>query len=461
MKHILIRIIAMVWVLVPFWSIAAEDLIQLEVGHQRLHREPLPISRVTVGRPEIADLVADGKLLASMLTKGEVLLTGTSVGSTSLNVWLKNVAEPRSYRIVVTTATALATQGLGEGNGELQVHQAGSMLRLTGNVSELSQHATAVQAAAAAGSGSGATGKLSDASVLNLDTMVQTDIRIVEVSRRALKELGFNFIKNLGNTSVAISPPSLLSGIEVGSGGTTFTSQGGFLPIAGAFNLAYGNAGKGLLANLSALEANGLAYTLAEPSLVALSGQTATFLAGGEFPIPVAQSGGTQTSITVEFKEFGVRLALTPTVLSSNHIALKVAPEVSELDFNTTVQTASVTIPGLKVRRADTTIELGDGDSFVISGLVSSNMVNNVDKIPWLGDIPLLGTFFRSTRFDREDKELVMIVTPHLVRPLASGSRLPPLPGAEYQRYHPDAFRALVEERGNFVGNPPLTGYAD
>lgn len=462
MKDLMIRMMAIALAITPFWSMAAENLIQLEVGHQRLHREPAPIARVTVGNPEIADLVADGKLLASMLAQGEILLTGSTVGSTSLKVWFKHVAEPRNYQVVVAPATALASEGVDAVDGELQVHQAGPLLRLTGSVNGLSQHASAVQAAAAAGSSSGAAGELSDASEVKLNSMVQTDIRIVEVSRRALKELGFNFIKNLGNTSVTISPPNLLSGIEIDGGATTITSSSGFLPIAGAFNLAYGNAGRGLLANLSTLEANDLAYTLAEPSLVALSGQTATFLAGGEFPIPVSQSGGTGSStISVEYKEFGVRLALTPTVLSSDYIALKVAPEVSELDYSTVVQTGGVTIPGLTVRRADTTIELGNGDSFVISGLVSRSLVNNVDKIPWIGDIPVLGAFFRSTQFDREDKELVMIVTPHLVRPIAAGSSLPPMPGDEYKNYHPDAFRALIQERGDFVGTRPLTGYSD
>src|SRR5690606_4039263 len=147
-----------------------------------------------------------------------------------------------------------------------------------------------------------------------------------------------------------------------------------------------------LLGVISVLEANGFAYTLAEPSLTAMSGQSATFLAGGEFPIPVEQRDG---AVTVEYKEFGVRLTLTPTVLDRDRIMLKVAPEVSELDFTAAVQAAGVSVPALTVRRTETAIQLGDGESFVISGLISRNNTGNVDKVPLLGDLPILGAFFK------------------------------------------------------------------
>src|SRR6185295_1696247 len=151
----------------------------------------------------------------------------------------------------------------------------------------------------------------------------------------------------------------------------------------------------------------GLVHVLAEPSLVAMSGQTASFLAGGEFPVPVQQGSGggagtgSNGGITIEFKEFGVRLQLTPTVLANDRIVLRVAPEVSELNFNAAITTGGVQVPALTVRRTETTVELGDGDSFLISGLVSKNSIANVDKIPCLGSLPIIGAFFRSNRFDR------------------------------------------------------------
>jgi pilus assembly protein CpaC len=200
---------------------------------------------------------------------------------------------------------------------------------------------------------------------------------------------------------------------------------------------------------------------LAEPSLTALSGQTASFLAGGEFPYPVPQTSGGSGSgtITVQFREFGVRLNLTPTVLSNSRIAIKVAPEVSDLDFTNGLSISGTTVPGLIIRRTDTTVELGDGETFVISGLVSNNLTNNVDKVPWLGDIPVLGAFFRSTRIDRTEKELIMVVTPHLVRPIARGAALPPLPGESTNGYRPNFAETMFFESGDF-GQSSESGYS-
>ncbi len=145
-----------------------------------------------------------------------------------------------------------------------------------------------------------------------------------------------------------------------------------------------------------------------------------------------------------------MRLSLTPTVLSRNRIGLKVAPEVSDLDFSAGIQIGGVAVPALSVRRTETTIELGDGESFVISGLISSSLSDQVDKLPWLGSIPVLGAFFKSNNFERKDRELIMIVTPHLVRPMARGAPLPKLPGSEYDRYHPSAARSIFLESGDF-----------
>ncbi|MEE3215854.1 MAG: type II and III secretion system protein family protein, partial [Pseudomonadota bacterium] len=149
--------------------------------------------------------------------------------------------------------------------------------------------------------------------------------------------------------------------------------------------------------------------------------------------------------ISVDFKEFGIRLQLTPTVLDERRIMLKVAPEVSELDFSRGVQTAGIAVPALNVRRTDTTVQLGNGESFIISGLVSRNIIQSVDKIPGLGDIPVIGAFFRSTRLDRDEKELVMIVTPHLVRPLAAGVDLGPMPGAAFESYDPNFLELMFD----------------
>ncbi|MCK9509543.1 MAG: type II and III secretion system protein family protein, partial [Pigmentiphaga sp.] len=178
---------------------------------------------------------------------------------------------------------------------------------------------------------------------------------------------------------------------------------------------------------LSLLESHGMARVLAEPTLVALSGQSAKFLAGGELPVP--SSGGLGSTV-VTYKPFGIALTVTPTILSKDRIALKVAPEVSDLDWNNGLTMNSVQIPAVVTRRADTTVELGDGESFVIGGLVSRSTISNLDKVPFLGDLPIIGAFFRGMRYSQQEKELMIVVTPRLVQPLARGVELP-LPGAK------------------------------
>ena len=174
--------------------------------------------------------------------------------------------------------------------------------------------------------------------------------------------------------------------------------------------------------------------TLAEPNLTALSGETASFLAGGEFPIPVSQALGT---ITIEYKQYGVGLAFTPIVLADGRISMRVRPEVSELSNEGAVKLNGFDVPALTTRRAETTVELGSGQSFMIAGLLRNHNINNIDKAPFLGDLPILGTLFRSTSFRRQETELVIIVTPYLVRPVSG--RMACRPTATARRPMPSA----------------------
>jgi len=270
-----------------------------------------------------------------------------------------------------------------------------------------------------------------------LPSQVQTDIRFVEVSRTKLKEAATSIFGTRGN--FLFGSPRTLPTID----GVVQPR----LPVDNSqFNFSW--IGGKTMVMINALEGSGFAYTLARPSLVALSGQSASFLAGGEIPIPVPSSGS--DNVSIEYKEFGIRLTLTPTIIGRNRIALKVAPEVSELDYSNGVNIAGTLVPALTVRRTDTSISLGDGESFVISGLISTRNSSQVNKFPGLGDIPVLGAFFRDSNISREERELLMIVTPHLVQPLAANAQLPALPGEKLRNYDPNFYRMYFLENGNF-----------
>jgi pilus assembly protein CpaC len=244
---------------------------------------------------------------------------------------------------------------------------------------------------------------------------VMLSVRFVEMERTTAKNLRLNV---QGNTR--IDPVTGDSKIFFQTGDNFVGASGAVLDSIGSV-LGVWHEGSGDLSILfDALETKGLVKTLAEPTLVAMSGDTASFLAGGEFPIPVSASTGGDSStptITVEFKQFGVALGFTPTILKDGLINLVVNPEVSAIDPSISVQTGLIRVPGLKVRRAHTTIELRDGESFTIAGLLKEDYSNNVRQLPWIGDIPVLGTLFRSTGYQRGETELVIVVTPHLATP--------------------------------------------
>ena len=224
---------------------------------------------------------------------------------------------------------------------------------------------------------------------------VLLEVRFIEATRSSVKEIGI--------------------GLTAGSGTVSGATDGNL--VSGAAQMivqALGVGGENIDATLRALESKGVVRTLAEPNIVALSGDTASFLAGGEFPIPV---GGNDRELTIEFKKFGVSLDFTPTVLGEGLVNLRVRPEVSVLDRANGIRANGIDIPGISVRRADTTVELRDGQAFAIAGLLQNNYSNDVRKTPWLGSVPILGALFSSKRYQRNESELVIIVTPHLVQP--------------------------------------------
>lgn len=262
-----------------------------------------------------------------------------------------------------------------------------------------------------------------DEQIINRLTLTESNqinlrVRIVEVSRDLVKRIGFN-IDALSTGKFAFGIATLGATTTTGAfpGGSVLVRNNGVSNIIGTGRVA----GIDLNTVVDAMENEGLATILAEPNLTAVSGETASFLAGGEFPIPVPQDNNT---ITVQFKKFGVSLNFIPTILSGERIALKVAPEVSQLSESGAVVLGGFSIPSLTTRRAETSVELASGQSLAIAGLIQNNMRTDAQKVPGLGDIPILGALFRSNGFRRNETELVIIVTPYLVRPVAPSAKL-------------------------------------
>jgi pilus assembly protein CpaC len=256
-------------------------------------------------------------------------------------------------------------------------------------------------------------------------------VRFLEASREAGRQLGVNWFGNnaAGTRGVTTGQGGLTSTGPNAAGIPVFQTAG---TLAGSASQPFGvvlasvvNGGTNVDVMVTALETKGLVRRLAEPNLMALSGDTARFLAGGEFPVPIAAtSANGLVTPTIEFKPFGVRLSFTPIVLSNGIINLRISPEVSELDFANAVTISGTTVPSLIKRDAVTTVELRDGQSFAIAGLLQSESTRNRSQIPWLGSVPVLGALFSSASYQKSDTDLVIIVTPNLVQPAAPGQRL-------------------------------------
>lgn len=413
--------------LLPFAPATAEEqLIEVASGGQTVLRLEKPVRRVAVGSSQIAE--------AKVLGDKEILLQGNKPGATSLLLWSRGENSPASYRLQVNRASLTPAS---HRSGGAQATSVGDLPMVEGISENIESHEQ-MRAIARNAAGADSKGPLLDAATMSYGGEVQIDVKVVEFSRKVMKKAGLNFISNRSGFTFGTFAPASLTKVEMLGGAINTEAT---VPIKDAMTLVAGDASIGVLGVIGLLEGNGFARTLAQPVLVAQSGQTADFLAGGEFPVPVPQALG---QISIKYKPFGIRLEVSPTVLAENRIALRVAPEVSELNFENAITISGVSVPSLLTRRANTSIELGNGESFVIGGLVSQSMMKSLNKIPFLGDIPVLGMFFKDASLSREDKELLFIVTPRLVRPLAANADIGPLPGADKANYNPSLWKMLL-----------------
>jgi pilus assembly protein CpaC len=375
-----------------------------------------PIGRVEIDREGVVAVRAPNprSLVITGIGAGEALLTVHAADGSLLASGPVTVAQPPS-----AAAGAIAAD---ERLVDVSALRVGEGVLLSGNADSLDARSTAQRLASGTGEG-----PVANNIALNSEQVVAVDVQFAAVSTTTLKALGFSFSKLSGDIQGAVVSPSSLASFAFGPAGLALSQTA---PLQNAFNLFLAGPNRGIGAVLSALSSNGLSQLLAEPTLLVRSGEQATFLAGGEIPIPVPQGGaGSGNTITIQYKEFGVRLMVAPFVLSKDKIVLKIAPEVSELDYANGVQIQGFTVPGIRRRSAETTVQLGSGQSFVIAGLTYNNSTITKDKLPLLGDLPILGAFFKRQQTQKERQELIIVATPRLVGPMEAGT-VPPLPGS-------------------------------
>jgi len=409
--------------------------LSVPLNKSQVLRSDRPFAKALIGNPDIADVLP--------LSDRSLYVLGKKMGTTSLTLY-----DRRNMLIaVVDVAVGPDVIGLKRQLSELMPgDQVGARISnesviLEGIVSSGPAADRAVQVAE-----SYAPGKVINLLSIGSAQQVMLEVRFSEIKRGALKDIGFSgFLSGSGNNgfqgaigggaslisstgSTTTTTTSTIGDVTTNTSSTTPNppqlSLGAIVDSFGILGRIFRIGGLNIDATFNALERKGVITTLAEPTLVALSGETASFLAGGEFPIPVAQSVGESgnSAISVEFKPFGVSLAFTPTVLADGVINLEVAPEVSSIDPTASVIINNLRVPGLQTRRAKTTVELRDGESFALAGLIRRDFQDTIRQFPVLGSIPIIGTLFRSTNFQKEETELVIIVTPRLVKPVRAGA---------------------------------------
>ena len=388
--------------------------LEVPLNKSQVYHSNRSFTKALIGNPDIADVLP--------LSNQSLHVIGKKTGTTTLTLYgagnqLIQVIDVVVGPDVVSLRRQFADLMPGEKIGAKISNDA---IVLTGTASSAVAVDKAVQLAATY---TGAPEKVVNMLSVGASQQVMLEVRFSEVNRSAAKDIGINHSWTGRKTEGSIGDNASQSLLATDSSGSPKIDISGLSSAFGIGGLAYSIGGVNLFSTLDALEKKGLVKTLAEPTLVALSGETASFLAGGEFPIPVVQNsgGGGQNGnngISIEFKPFGVSLGFTPTVLADGVISLAVTPEVSSIDPSASITLNGLVIPGLQTRRAKTTVELRDGQSFAIAGLLRNDFKDTVRQLPVLGSLPIIGALFRSSGFQKDQTELVMIVTPRLVKPI-------------------------------------------
>lgn len=397
------------------FSSAVKEAIPINVlvGQSRVINFDRPIGRFSISNPEIAEAV--------MVRPDQVLVNGKAFGQVNFIAWEKADSKFIVFDVFVRANLSLIDSQMRAlfPRDDIRLSQANGSVVLSGTVSDpqvVTQADSVVQAA-----GFKTVNML--ASPVKNATQVQLQIRVAEVSRNKLRDLGASFAYQ--------GSPGAGGFISGGGPGSLSDVAGGVLnsTFASAMNVFL--MGGNVTQMIHAMQTNGTLRALAEPNLIAMDGQTASFLAGGEFPIPIIQGGNAgNSSVTIQFKEYGVRLNFKPTIIDEDHIRLELEPEVSTIDFANGVRFQGFVVPALRTRRARTGVELRDGQSFALAGLLDNSETRSLSKVPVIGDIPLIGNLFKSSQFQKQETELVFIVTADVVKPI-NRDDLPTLRGVD------------------------------
>jgi len=387
--------------------------LRLTVGESKIVERDTAFKRASIANPKVADQI--------VLSNKQIYLTGIEVGTTTLTLWGQDGQVANVFQVQVSPDVTRLKEQLHTilpNEPGLQVMNSHEHISLTGNVSNMESLTKALTLAEPY-----APNKVINLVQVGGVQQVMMEVKVAEMQRGLMKRLGVNFKRAQKNhRDFSIGLINKLSTIDAydpfpvqQSSQTTTLEFPDVRTLASNLVLGFGIGQDLWTLFLDLLKEHSLSKTLAEPTLIAESGQAAEFLVGGEYPVPIPQQLG---QVTIKYKEFGVGLKFTPTVLSEGRISVIVNPEVSELDFANGVQLNGFIVPALTTRRVKTVVELGDGQSFAIAGLLQDNIKETVSKYPFLGDIPVLGALFRSTSFQKNETELIVIVTPHLVKPL-------------------------------------------
>jgi pilus assembly protein CpaC len=378
--------------------------VNVLVGQSRVINFDKTVGRFSVSNPDIAEAV--------LVTPNQVLVNGKGFGQVNFIAWEQSGGEYLVFDVYVRANLSLIDSQMRAlfPKDDIRLSQANGSVVMSGSVSDLKTSAQAQSVVEAAGF---KAVNMMASPVKNM-SQVQLQVRVAEVSRNRLSDLGTSYgyqgSPGAGGYLNSGQGPSSLTNPPVSPGGSLLGS------LSPSLNLLVmgGNA----LAMIHALQTQGALRGLAEPNLIAMDGQQASFLAGGEFPVPIVQGGQNGSSVSVIFKEYGVRLNFKPTIIDEDHIRLELEPEVSTIDFSNGVKFDGFLIPALRTRRAKTAVELRDGQSFALAGLMDNNETKSLSKVPVLGDIPILGALFKSKSFQKNETELMFIVTAQLVKPM-------------------------------------------